>query len=130
MEEARGRELGQECVSLWETDLAPDLLSFLRERVNSFVKLDLVCFFHENPHTADTAENIARYVGRDVEAMRSDLSELAQEGVLSRQQLGQLRVYSLTDNSQKRRLIERLMKLSNDRRFLVQVVYQVLRSMR
>jgi hypothetical protein len=47
-------------------DMAPQLLEFLKTKVNSFVKWDLVRFFHENPNTTDTAENIARYAGRDV----------------------------------------------------------------
>ena len=32
-------------------DMAPQLLEFLKTKVNSFVKWDLVRFFHENPNT-------------------------------------------------------------------------------
>ena len=42
-------------------DMDPQMLEFLQTKVNSFVKWDLVHFFHDNPHTTDTAENIARW---------------------------------------------------------------------
>lgn len=46
-------------------DIDSRLLDFIRTRVNSFIKWDLVRFFHDNPHTTDTTENIARYTGRE-----------------------------------------------------------------
>ena len=57
-------------------DMNPQLLKFLQTKVNSFVKWDLVRFFHDNPHTTDTADNIARYAGRSAETIRSELTEL------------------------------------------------------
>jgi len=45
-------------------DMDPTLLDFVKQKVNSFIKWDLVRFFYENPHTADTVENIAKYAGR------------------------------------------------------------------
>ena len=36
-------------------DMDPELLNFLRTRVNSFVKWDLIRFFGENPYPTDTA---------------------------------------------------------------------------
>ena len=47
-------------------DIDPRLLELIHTRINSFIKWDLVRFFHDNPHTADTADSIARYTGRDV----------------------------------------------------------------
>jgi len=58
-------------------DMDPQLLQFLTEKVDSFVKWDLLRFFHENPHTTDTAQNIARYAGRNPELVRADLAALA-----------------------------------------------------
>ena len=83
-------------------DMDPGLLKFLRAKVNSFVKWDLVRFFHDNPHTTDTAENIARYAGRTVDTIRAELGELAQDGVLEENQLGDMTVYSLASDHQVR----------------------------
>jgi len=108
----------------------PELLNFLRTRVNSFVKWDLIRFFGENPYTTDTAENIARYAGRNVETTRAELAELAAQGVLVEQRLGEMTVYSLSSNPEVRRLIQRFLEASNDRQFRVKAIYHIIRGMR
>lgn len=111
-------------------DMDPELLHFLRTRVNSFVKWDLIRFFGENPYTTDTAENIARYAGRNVETTRTELAELAAQGVLMEQRLGDMTVYSLSSNPEVRRLIQRFLEASNDRQFRVKAIYHIIRGMR
>ncbi len=111
-------------------DMDPELLNFLRTRVNSFVKWDLIRFFGENPYTTDTAENIARYAGRNVETTRAELAELAAQGVLVEQRLGEMTVYSLSSNPDVRRLIQRFLEASSDRQFRVKAIYHIIRGMR
>ncbi len=111
-------------------DMDPELLNFLRTRVNSFVKWDLIRFFGENPYTTDMAENIARYAGRNVEATRAGLAELAAQGVLVEQRLGEMTVYSLSNNPEIRHLIRRFLEASNDRQFRVKAIYHIIRGMR
>lgn len=111
-------------------DMDPELLNFLRTRVNSFVKWDLIRFFGENPYTTDTAENIARYAGRNVETTRAELAELAAQGVLVEQRLGEMTVYSLSSDPEARRLIRRFLEASNDRQFRVKAIYHIIRGMR
>jgi hypothetical protein len=111
-------------------DMDPQLLEFLRTKVNSFVKWDLIRFFHDNPHTTDTADNIARYAGRGVEAIRTDLAELAQDGVLEENQLGDMTVYSLVSNRQTRELLAQFVKASDDRQFRVKAIYHIIRGTR
>lgn len=111
-------------------DIDPELLDFLRTRVNSFVKWDLIRFFGENPHTTDTAENVARYTGRNPEAVRDALAELAAQGVLAESRLGEMVVYSLTSNPDVRRLVRRFLEATNDRQFRVKAIYHIIRGMR
>ncbi len=111
-------------------DMDPELLTFLRTRVNSFVKWDLIRFFGENPYTTDTAENIARYAGRNVETTRAELAELAAQGVLVEHRLGEMTVYSLSSNPEVRRLVQRFLEASNDRQFRVKAIYHIIRGMR
>lgn len=111
-------------------DIDPELLDFLRTRVNSFVKWDLIRFFGENPHTTDTAENIARYAGRNVEAVQAALQELAAQGVLTESRLGTMTVYSLASNPETRRLVRRFLEATNDRQFRVKAIYHIIRGMR
>ena len=111
-------------------DMDPQLLEFLKTKINSFVKWDLVRFFYENPHTTDTADNIARYAGRSVETIRTELAELAREGVLKEEQLGEMTVYSLAPDQHIRELLEQFVKASNDRQFRVKAIYHIIRGTR
>jgi hypothetical protein len=111
-------------------DMAPQLLDFLKTKVNSFVKWDLVRFFHENPNTTDTAENIARYAGRDVTTIEDELNELVGAGVLERQRIGELDVYNLATDSAMRALVEQFIRACDDRQFRVKAIYHIIRGMR
>jgi hypothetical protein len=111
-------------------DMNPQLLEFLQRKVNSFVKWDLVRFFHDNPHTTDTAENIARYAGRSIETIRTELAELTRDEVLEENQLGDMIVYSLTPVPQTRELLEQFVKASDDRQFRVKAIYHIIRGTR
>jgi hypothetical protein len=111
-------------------DMDPELLEFLRTSVNSFVKWDLVRFFHENPHTTETAEGIAWYARRDAQTTRAELAQLAAQGVLVQDQRGGMTVYSLSQNRRVRDIVGRFVEASDDRQFRVNVIYHVLRSMR
>jgi len=130
MEEREEREKEHDLTSRLMADMNPQLLEFLQRTVNSFVKWDLVRFFHDNPHTTDTADNIARYNGRSVEAIRPELIELTQEGVLEQNQLGDMIVYSLTLDPQIRELLEQFVKASDDRQFRVKAIYHIIRGTR
>ena len=111
-------------------DMAPQLLEFLKTKVNSFVKWDLVRFFHENPNTTDTAENIARYAGRDIATIEVELDELVGAGVLRRQTVGDLNVYSLDDDPHIRSLVDQFILACDDRQFRVKAIYHIIRGMR
>jgi len=111
-------------------DMDTQLLEFLQTKVNSFVKWDLVRFFHDNPHTTDTAENIARYAGRSVETIRAELRELARDGVLEENQLDDMTVYSLVPDRETRDLLEQFVKASDDRQFRVKAIYHIIRGAR
>ena len=111
-------------------DMDPRLLDFLQTKVNSFVKWDLVRFFHDNPHTTDTASNIARYAGRSVETIQAELAELARDGVLEENQLGDMITYSLAPDRQIRELLAQFVRASDDRQFRVKAIYHIIRGTR
>jgi len=111
-------------------DMAPQLLEFLKNKVNTFVKWDLVRFFHENPNTTDTAENIARYAGRDVGTIEVEMDELVGAGVLRRQRIGDLTVYSLIEDTAMRSLVDQFILACDDRQFRVKAIYHIIRGMR
>ena len=111
-------------------DMDPRLLELIQTRINSFIKWDLVRFFHDNPHTTDTADSIARYTGRDVRTVEPELLQLARDGVLEMEDLTGMRVYTLTADSEVRELIKQFIRACDDRQFRVKAIYHVIRSLR
>lgn len=106
-----------------------DWYDFLRNRVNSFIKWDLVRFFHHNPHTRDTAENIAQYMGRDLHVVERELNDLVKVHVLQADVITGTNVYCLNDDSEMRRLINAFMEACQDREFRVKAISHVIRGM-
>jgi hypothetical protein len=111
-------------------DMDPALLEFVKSKVNSFIKWDLVRFFYENPNTADTVENIARYAGRNAKSVKPELEELVEGEVMQKRDVDGITVYSLVDNEQMRELVNRFILACEDRHFRVKAVYHIIRGMR
>ncbi len=111
-------------------DMDPKLLDFVKTRVNSFIKWDLIRFFHENPHTVDTAENIAKYFGRNVLTVEPELEELVTSEVMEKHFAGETPIYSLAKNEEMHQLINDFVKACDDRHFRVKAVYHIIRGMR
>jgi hypothetical protein len=111
-------------------DMDPSLLSFIQTKVTSFIKWDLIRFLHENPHTIDSAANIARYTGRNVNDVYPELDDLVKGDVLSRRQLQDMVVYSLSPDERTRQLIEDFVAACQERSFRLKAVYHIIRNMR
>ena len=109
-------------------DMDPRFLEFIRSRVNSFVKWDLVRFFHDNPHTTDTAESIARYIGRDVRIVEPELQQLAFSNVLEADELQDLVVYTLIPDAETRILIANFIQACDSRQFRLKALYHVIQG--
>lgn len=105
------------------------LLDFLRNKVNSFIKWDLVRFFHDNPHTRDTAESIARYTGRDARAIERELNDLVRAGVIRKEKVSGVNIYSLVEDAAIRDTINNFMAACHDRQFRVEAIHHVIKSM-
>jgi hypothetical protein len=111
-------------------DMDPLLLDFVKKKVNSFIKWDLVRFFYENPHTADTVENIAKYAGRNAEAVRPELEDLVESGIMQKKVLNNTPIYSLSTDEAMRALVDKFILACEDRHFRVKAVYHIIRGMR
>lgn len=114
----------------WQPDVDPELFGFLREKVNTFVKWDVVQFFHHNPHAADTAENIARYIGRDVMSMADELAELAKKNVLKVREVSGKTIFSLVNDQGTRKLVDEFVHACDDRLFRMQAINFMIHSQR
>lgn len=106
------------------------LLDFVRQKLNSFVKWDLVRFFHDNPFAADTAENIARYTGREPYLVQNDLITLAHDGIVQVNLIAERQVYRLGKDPDMRELIHNFVLACDDRDFRVRAIHQVIEGLR
>jgi hypothetical protein len=111
-------------------DVDPRLFNFLTYQVDSFIKWDLVRFFHENPGAVDTAANTARYAGRDQSSVEKELGELANSGVLEQDEIGGMTVYALSGSQDMRELVEQFVSACDDRRFRVRALYHITRGLK
>lgn len=111
-------------------DMDPRLLDFVKTKVNSFIKWDLIRFFYENPNTTDSADNIAKYAGRNVAAVEPELEDLVSNGVMEKRHVDDLAIYSLASDDEMRQLVDEFILACEDRHFRVKAVYHIIRGMR
>ncbi len=125
--------MAQDSTSQREADSAAEidsrLLDFVRNQVDSFVKWDLVRFFHDNPYAVDTADNIAQFTGRDYLTVEQELLELAERGVLESNNAGQKRIYRYVKDEDVRSLVERFVHACDDRDFRIRAINQVIEGL-
>ncbi len=106
------------------------LLAFIDTKVNTFIKWDLVRFFHDNPHVANNAANIAEFTGREVNHVESELRDLALRGVLTAQTAGTTQVYRLAGDAELRALIDQFIRACDNRDFRVIAINRVIEGLR
>ena len=85
-----------------EVDIA--LLVFIERYANDLLKWDLISFFAHNPDLYDTADNVARHVGRNPRVVRAELSDLVMLSILEWDRLNSDHVYYLTRRPRLRKL--------------------------
>lgn len=121
---------GEDFTTRLMNDMDPPLLDLVKTKVNSFIKWDLVRFLRENPNTADTAESIAKYVGRNAATVEPELRELVQGGIMEVKSVEGMPIYTLTTDASTRELLDRFIAACEDRHFRVKVIYHIVRGMR
>ena len=110
-------------------DMDPQLLDLVKTKVNSFIKWDLVRFLRDNPNTADTADSIAKYIGRNAATIEPEFRDLVNSRIRELRSVEGLPVYSLTTDPAIRELIDRFIAACEDRHFRVKVIYHIVRGM-
>jgi hypothetical protein len=68
--------------------------------------VDLVTFLVNNPYTCDTAESLAERIGRHPAQLQPVLDRLVEAGFLCASEVGSLRVYELTQETQRRQTLQ------------------------
>lgn len=115
--------------NLMDVEMNTRWKNFLRNKVNTFIKWDLVRFFHDNPHTADTAENIAMVVGRDTKTITRELDGLVKARVLLKEMTSGQMIYRLVKDDDMREVIHEFVAACHNREFRVKVIHHVIHGM-
>ena len=110
------------------TTAETNIIEFLHDKVDSFVKWDLMRFFHDNPHTRETAENIAQYTGRDMQTIEQELAGLVKVGVLTGKRVSGVMVYTLVEDDNLRQMLNDFMEACHDRQFRVRAIQYVIQG--
>lgn len=111
-------------------DMDPQLLDLVKNKVNTFIKWDLVRFLRDNPNTADTDENIAKYIGRNAATVEPEVRELVTSQIMEVRTVDGVNIYSLSQDAEMRATLDRFIAACEDRHFRVKVIYHIVRGMR
>ena len=111
-------------------DMDPQLLDLVKNKVNTFIKWDLVRFLRDNPNTADTDENIAKYIGRNAATVEPEVRELVTSQIMEVRTVNGVNIYSLGQDAEMRAVLDHFIEACEDRHFRVKVIYHIVRGMR
>jgi hypothetical protein len=111
-------------------DMPPELLQFVRDTVTTYVKFDLLRFFHENQFTYESVETIAHLVNHDQNAIKTALEELSEQGILEGTTVDDTRLYCLSKSGPTRQLVQAFVNACEEKEFRVKVIFHIIRHMR
>lgn len=109
-------------------EMDPQMLDFIKKHVTTFTRWDLIKFFYENIDTHDTAENLARYIGRATELVEQEADKLVEEKILKALRESDHTVYLLTEDKNTLKIVADLVETSQERTFRMKLVYHILRA--
>lgn len=109
-------------------DLDVKWLSFIQTNVNSFTKWDLLHFFYDNPHTLDSADNIASFIVRDTASVAAALDGLVRAGMVEREQRSGVVIYHLSKHQEVRQTVTDFIRACHNRDFRARAIRTVLKT--
>jgi hypothetical protein len=116
--------------SIAHPTMNPIVETFIDQHIDSFVKWELVHFFYNNKHTADTATQIANALKRNVRTVNPALRSLARTGVVERIDFDDLSIYTLSEDEIIRKELKVFMEACEDRFAYLQALYHIMQRLR
>jgi predicted transcriptional regulator len=107
---------------------------FMYRFVNSFIKWELVNYFHEHPHTPYKISELSKALNRPADQIKNELQELSAEGMLREIKNGKKFEYNYDlspDNAKERRLhdlVNQFVHLCRTREGRLRVIYKILKN--
>ncbi len=104
------------------------LENFLSKHITSFVSWDILVFFAHNTGVYDTAEGIARRLGRKTDEVKNELDRLVKTSFLNTRQTEEGIVYSLVNSSENEMLLEQFLAKMENRIFRLNLLSRLLKK--
>lgn len=118
-------------LNIIELGIKPQVVDRLLPHLDSFVKWELLRFFHGNPEMTATVDELARYTGRDETELKPAARALATAGIIHQRDVGSGYEYCLTKDDTLRHLINHLIQsYLGDRLVRHAISSQILRTQR
>jgi hypothetical protein len=103
---------------------------FVDKHIGSFIQWEVIRYFYANPHTADTAAQISRYIQRNVRVTHAELTALTESGLLHKFEFDDLIIYTLTENEDLRQELRKFMEACHDRLPYLRATVQIMKRLR
>ncbi len=123
------------------TNLMNDLMKFdeeiegfLQKHINSFVKWEIIRFFHANPQTNLTLNELSKIFNRPLKQLKPDIRELSEGGLIKQQKQGGTTFFSFNlsdaDPQEKKmkKIIDDFIALCQTRQGRLRVIYKMLKD--
>ena len=104
-------------------------VDFADQYIASFMQWDLINYFYQNPHVADTVTQVSSHMQRNLRVTRMELNTLTKSGLIHKIDFDDLIIYTLTENPDLRRELEMFMDACQDRTTYLQVVVRVMQHL-
>ena len=107
---------------------------FMHRFVNSFIKWELVNYFHDHPHTPCKTADLAKTLNRPLDPVKRELKDLQAEGLIRELKTGKKIEYTYdlaADNPQHRQLsdlLNQFIHLCRTREGRLRVIYKILKN--
>lgn len=109
-------------------DLDRKWLSFIQTKVTTFTRWDLLRFFNDNPHTLDSADNVAQFIGRETAAVQASLDNLVRAGMVESEQRGDVFIYRLSEHPEVRQTLTDFIRACHNREFRARAIRTIIQS--
>lgn len=106
---------------------AQRIVQFVHDRLDSLTKWEIGRFFNENPYALETADTLIAVTHREPQQVTLALEQLADCGVLLREERPGTVAYRLGTDPHLRALLAEFVSACDDRDFRARLIQDVLR---
>jgi hypothetical protein len=107
-------------------DIDANWKEFLRTKIDSFTRWDILHYFYSYPGAGKTADEISQQIARDIKVVTVALNGLVKSNVLSAEMGKNGKIYRLASDPEVRLQINQFMEACRNREFRMKAIRQVL----